>query len=315
MLDLSSPAKAILFGEHAVVYGSGAIAISLELRMRMRIAEAAETSVNGGSVAHPRHRYIRWAMENLWSGAGLDIRTTSEIPPASGLGSSAALSCCIAAGLRSFKERPDEREIAREAFEVEFNTQGGASPTDTSCSAHGKAILVSSAAKEGLLWTLGKNDRVWNIHHLDVPRLNLVVGYTRKPSVTPLQVQKVRKYYERSGFARDQIDEIASIVEEGISALSKGDVVRLGELMDRNHSCLSILGVNSKELQRLKDASDALSYGCKLTGAGGGGSVIALTDRPDEVCEAIRSRGGIPYPVTVAMEGTTVHDSSSGAGG
>ncbi|HOQ27095.1 MAG TPA: mevalonate kinase, partial [Methanomassiliicoccaceae archaeon] len=77
-------------------------------------------------------------------------------------------------------------------------------------------------------------------------------------------------------------------------------------LMTRDHNLLTILGVSSPELQRLVDAALPYSYGAKLTGAGGGGSMIALTDRPEKVVEAIQRRGGTPYVVRTGVDGVRV---------
>jgi len=304
MIEASAPAKAILFGEHAVVYGKPAIAAALDMRIRLRVRSSGASLVDGRGLKTRRNRYFRWALENLWDGGPLEITTSSEIPSASGLGSSAAVCTSLDAAFQMMRGVFDEEECARDSFEVEYNVQGSASPTDTSCSTHGKGILVSfEKGREDHLWSISKNDRTWHIHHLDIPRLTLVVGFTGRPSVTPVQVGKVAQYCGRSGFARETIDEIGELVLEGRRSLERGDKVEIGELMNKNHSLLSILGVNSKELQKLKDAADPHSYGVKLTGAGGGGSIIALTDRPREVAEAIERRGGAPFCVRVAEEG------------
>lgn len=62
--------------------------------------------------------------------------------------------------------------------------------------------------------------------------------------------------------------------------------------MDINHSLLDALGVGSEELSQLVWASRrAGAWGAKTTGAGGGGCMVAITDRPDDVAEAIESTG------------------------
>jgi len=307
MLEASSPAKAILFGEHAVVYGKPAIALSLDRRMVITLFPAKEPRVDGGRLIVRKHRYVKWAYENLWSGPTIALRTHSTIPTASGLGSSAALSCSVVAAFEFLEGNLSEETTARRAFEVEYNVQGKASPTDTSSSAHGNGILLSSDVREDHLWSITKGDTTWNIHHIEPPELSLVVGYTRRPSITPIQVNKVRSYYDRSGFARETIDEIGDLVEDGYRALRDKDIVKLGELMDRNHSLLTILGVTSKELDKLREAAGPLSFGTKLTGAGGGGSMIALTEKPDEVSAAIKKRGGIPFMVKTSRTGTRVN--------
>ena len=84
---------------------------------------------------------------------------------------------------------------------------------------------------------------------------------------------------------------------EGGKALKANDVERLGRLMTEDHKLLSILGVSCDALNKLVNASLPYSYGAKLTGSGGGGCMVALTDEPEKVCEAIASRGGTPYIV------------------
>ncbi len=143
----------------------------------------------------------------------------------------------------------------------------------------------------------------WNIHHLDVPPLDIVIGYTGKGAATGPLVENVRRLHSRYELARDAVSEIGVIAEEARRRLSENDVVRIGELMDRNQKMLSLIGVSSRDIENLIDAVRPFSYGCKLTGAGGGGSIISLTDRPKKVEEAIRKRGFIPYVARLGNHG------------
>ena len=56
-------------------------------------------------------------------------------------------------------------------------------------------------------------------------------------------------------------------------------------------------------MDRLVEAALPYSYGAKLTGSGGGGSMIALTDRPEQVAEAIKNKGGTPFIVHTGVPG------------
>src|SRR5659263_426940 len=67
----------------------------------------------------------------------------------------------------------------------------------------------------------------------------------------------------------------------------------LGKLMNVNHGLLDALGVCTMELSALVYAArNSGAYGAKLTGAGGGGCMVALTDSPREVANAIEKARG-----------------------
>jgi mevalonate kinase len=305
----SSPGKVILFGEHAVVYGEPAIALAVSRRFHMQVEEAGGGKVHrvdGHKMTEAYHSYFKYAVDNYWEGGPLDIRTRSEIPSSSGMGSSAALTTSLMGCLveLSGESLGDERErIARQSFATEYGVQGRASPTDTSTATMGMGILLAKEPSEGLLWHIERGGAEWYIHSVDVPQLTIVVGFTGLKGNTGELVAKVRRYWDSNTFAKETVSEIGELTMRGVQALRDGDTERIGRLMDRNHQLLTILGVNHPKLQRLIDAVRPYSFGAKLTGAGGGGSMIALTEEPDRVSQAIEAMGGTPFIAEIGAPG------------
>jgi hydroxymethylglutaryl-CoA reductase len=76
-------------------------------------------------------------------------------------------------------------------------------------------------------------------------------------------------------------------------ALEGGDWETLGALMDAGQGLLNGFGVSTPILERMiGTARGAGALGAKLSGAGGGGAIIALApERSSEVAEALRTAG------------------------
>lgn len=303
MSTFSAPGKMILFGEHAVVFGKPALAIAIDRRITSTVRDSEQYGVNGHPMKKRHHAYISAALDQAWNGPPVAVETASQIPSGSGLGSSAAVSVSCVAALLARKGKVVPEDVARRAFEVELTVQGRASPTDTSVSTHGQAVLVSPERSDGFLWRIEKGERAWNIHHRDTPELTFVVGYTGIHAATGPLVEGVRKLVESSEDARRAVDRIGEITAEGVDALGRKDRRRLGELMRENHSLLNSLGVGHPSLDALVQACSGDAFGAKLTGAGGGGSMIALTDDPSGVARAISAAGGRPFIVRTGCDG------------
>lgn len=309
MAEASAPGKAILLGEHAVVYGEPAIAVALDLRTRVRV-EGRGTSimVNGEPLQDklqlPHVHHALALTGEPWG--PLDVRIASDVPKSAGLGSSAALSSALVGALLAHKGIPlQPSEVARLAFEVEFGVQEGrASPTDTSTSVAGGAVLVDGAPGPGLLWSLGRAGTNWHLHRLPVPHLTLVVGFSGERAPTGAMVARVAEVVRAQGSGR--VRELGELARQGAKALADGDLAALGQLMDRAHEGLRALGVSTPRLDELVEAARPHSHGAKLTGAGGGGSIVALTDAPEEVARALAARGCQPIVAPVTTRGLEV---------
>ena len=315
----TAPAKAILFGEHAVLYGAPAIAVAVDLRAKVTLNDADEWRLNGQPLDPSENPHlsslIRWASaENHPQ----DIHVVSEIPIASGLGSSAALCASIGAlleGTPSSKER-----IARAAHSSEAEAQGGrASPVDTSTVTLGGAVVVSNDQWPGIehCWDVDLSgpdgDRHWAIHSLSLsPQLKsipLVIGSTGRGSSTAKMVASVAARMHESDF-RASMDRLVTCAEDSIHLLLEGDPISIGEAMNRCHVLLREIGVSSPEIEALIEAALPYSLGAKMTGAGGGGCILALTQDPDSCAHAIRCAGGEAFITTMGAEGVRIENFS-----
>jgi hydroxymethylglutaryl-CoA reductase len=107
-------------------------------------------------------------------------------------------------------------------------------------------------------------------------------------------VAGVRRRYERNEALYETIfNEIDQISVAGAAALRDGDYEHLGALMNVCHGFLNAIEVSTPDLERMVAiARDAGAVGAKLTGAGGGGSIVALCPgKVAEVAGALRGAG------------------------
>ncbi|WP_137288387.1 mevalonate kinase [Natronorubrum halophilum] len=301
----SAPGKVYLFGEHAVVYGEPAVPCAIEVRARVGVEQRADSKLRihaedlsldgftveyGGTADGPPDvdvqeslltaamGYVDGAIEQVRDvtgegDIGFDVTIESDIPLGAGLGSSAAVAvAAIDAGTRELGTTLDVSELAERAYQTEYEVQGGqASRADTFCSATGGAVRVEGD----------------DCRSLEAPDLPIVIGFDGGAGDTGELVAGVRSLREEYEFAADTVESIGDIVRNGEEALAAGDIEELGRLMNFNHGLLSALGVSSRSLDSMVWAArDAGADGAKLTGAGGGGCMVAL-DESDEAETAL----------------------------
>ncbi len=283
MITCSAPGKIYLFGEHAVVYGEPAIACAIELRTRVR-AEKSDSITISSNIAttgldYEVHPYVSSAIKKS-GGMNVSIDIASDLPVGSGLGSSAAVTVATLAAINlEFALGYSSEEIAKMGHEIEKEVQGAASPTDTFVSTFGGVVKIPSRKRMKPL------------------ECGIVIGNTNK-GATP---KKTAKLVKQVAMLREEYPEmidpiiktIGSFARKGEVLISGKDYVSLGKLMNVNHGLLDALGVGTTELSSLVYAArEAGAYGAKITGAGGGGCMVALTDSPLEVASAIEKAGG-----------------------
>lgn len=323
----SAPGKVILFGEHAVVYGHPAIAAAIDQRTAVEVNCCGDrVTVNGFRIHERFHSYLMTAVHQVWKRPDpVRLQTEGGVPSASGTGSSAALTVAAVGALRRLQGLDDLPGLARDSFLVERTTQGGGSPTDTSTAAAGGAIAIASAREPpgvgdtlwDIAWDLPGEERAWRVERIAMPPITVVVGNSGIKGRTDEQVSKVAHAARKNALVRDRLAEIGALTREAVPAIRRGDWVAVGQSMDRNHSALHTLGVNHPAVQALVEAARAApgTLGAKLTGAGGGGSMVAISDNPEAAARAVREAGGTAYVVRLGGPGAMWHDSLEDAVG
>ncbi len=289
--------KIILLGEHSVVYGRRAIAAPIHLAIQARIEDMAE----GIDLIIPRWsieqrldfnakrppsftRSLARVLESLGlSGRGMRIEVFPNVPRAMGLGGSAALAVAVLRALdRHFTLGLSDERINELAFECEKVAHGTPSGLDNTLATFGEFMLYRS----------GEHAERRSIV-VDEP-LSMVIGLSGVESLTARTVARVREAWQRNPGLYERIfNEIDSLVGVGMDALENKDYETLGETMNINQGLLNAMQVSSCELEELVQiARRHGALGAKLTGGGGGGSIIALCpDSAPQVARAIRESG------------------------
>lgn len=289
-VQASAAGKVIITGEHSVVYGMPALAASINLRSTAIVNRIAtqEIIIKAPDIRSKRG-YTFAEIDNILTTPqdgkldgmalvayktlqkfaanpqfGVEIALSSTIPVSAGLGSSAAIAAATAAAVYGlFDSNIEPAVISELAFESEKVVHGNPSGIDNLISSYGGFLRY-----EGGKHTL-----------LDVQStIPLIIANTKIPRNTKDLVAKVGIYKEEfPEIMQAVLDSMGILTNRFEQLLMTKDLQTLGTLMNINQGLLDAIGVNHQRLSEyIWTARDAGALGAKLTGAGGGGCMIAI---------------------------------------
>jgi len=274
----SAAGKVILLGEHGVVYGRHALALPIPDAVGVVLTEAPSLSHDLPDAFVDRLLAELGVTQTSWR---IDIQ--SRLPFGKGLGSSAAVAVAIA---RAFDATLglalDDERINAIAFECEKLAHGTPSGVDNTLATYARPMLF-------------RNDGGLHFQFLEPAEAPpVVVAWGEETGSTKEMVGGVRDRYSAAPERFDAIfDQMDGLSREGARLLRDGDWRGLGTLMNLCQGLLNAIGVSTPELERMiAMARQNGAAGAKLTGAGGGGSIVALCPgRVAEVADALRRCG------------------------
>ncbi len=287
-------AKVILFGEHAVVHGQPALAAALDVAVRATHRAGPDLHVqlddltfypDDGTRLGEALAALLEALNASETGA---VRLSSTIPPGAGLGSSAAMAVALARHWAPDAGLPAVLGAARK-WECVFHSNP--SGVDHTTSAMGGVLRFQRGADP-------------EFQAVSIRPLPLVIAQVEAGADTGRMVDGVRdRLRRRPGPLTAALTLLGACTREALPALVEGDIDAVGELMDVAHGGLAAIGVSTASLDRACHIARAAgAKGAKLTGAGGGGCVIAACQpqQQAEVAQALEAAGALRVLVTQA---------------
>jgi len=194
---------------------------------------------------------------------GLDFEADARIPSRAGVGSSAALAVALAQAAARATGREDRATIDGAVADAESIFHGTPSGID------------AAAAASGAVGRFTRADGWQRVRVLQT--MTICVGLSGRPRDTAAQVAAVARLRERMPATNDVLALLGRLAGDAEAALASGDIDGLGRILDAAHGLLAALRLSSPELDALVHGARAAgAIGAKLTGAGGGGAVIAL---------------------------------------
>ena len=275
----SAPGNLMILGEHAVLHGRRALACAVDRRISVTLQPRLDRVIRIDSVlgAHTvalddlkptsPFQFVLAVLSALHSHLdhGFNILIESEFSDTIGLGSSAAVTVAMTAGIRSFLGFSVTHEVLHEQSLTSIRSiQGLASGTDAAASIWGGVVAYRAEPRE-----------YTKLSH-QIP-ISVVYSGFKTPTVDVINLVESRRQKNKDDFEQ-MFDRIDESVGEAIEAVERQDWQRLGAILDENQTIMSRMGVSTQELNdiltRMRDHPNLL--GAKISGSGLGDCILGL---------------------------------------
>ena len=126
---------------------------------------------------------------------------------------------------------------------------------------------------------------------------------------TDVVVSRVNEFKNKNEEAFSELcEEEGNLITKAVNSLQTFDLEIIGKCMSQNQIFLERIGVSNDLLLEIVKLIEKETFGAKITGAGDGGCVIALTEKSkkDSVVQNM-SQKYETYPITIEKTGMQVN--------
>lgn len=339
MVTISAPGKCIIIGEHAAVYGKPAILGAIGLRTFVCAEESREVKyhdkrfdtealsfdleevektthdtkniwqecnekknfselfkfIKQNRYSNYRKAAVGIALEKLKIENGVSVTIEGDLPVGSGLGSSASLSVALPKAFSVLYGKGTETEkINQIAFELEKIIHGTPSGGDNSACCYGGLIWFKKAKPKNEIISL-KKEVPYSLGNF----LIVYSGDTNRP--TGELVQQVRDLDEH---LRDKtMEKIENLTNKFLGALKNKNYNKIKEIINETQRNLSDLTISTKDIDKICSSVVEIGGAAKLSGAGGGGTVLCYHRNKEKLKGVVDSLGYKYWDTELAAEG------------
>ena len=248
-------------------------------------------------------------VERFNGGKALALRmfTRCDAPPGSGLGSSSTLVVAMVQAYMDWLRLPlGEYDVARLAFEVERLRlkQAGGRQDQYAAAFGGVNFMEFHPGEHVVINPLRVKDWIMNEFESSLVLYNSSVSRVSS-SIIDEQASRVLDHNKSAIDATDSIKDDALKMKD---SLLKGDLERVGEILNRSWNSKKLLASsisNSSLDETIIAARRAGAYAAKISGAGGGGFMMFLVEpsRRLEVESVLAKRDGKLLPFRFSPRG------------
>ena len=306
-----APGKIILFGEHFVVYNNRAILCAIN-KYAIVTSEKTNTdnilissSLGQASIQkdqdvdkvekkfRPFFYIAKQAIAKNNFDKGISIKIESEIPIGAGLGSSSA--CCVAAAasILNLFNNTNKKEILELAIQAEKTIFPNSSGADCTVSVYGG--IIEYQREKDFLKIDTENE------------FNFLIIDSEQVHATDKVVGRVKKFKEENeNIFSELCSEEERLITKALDSLKNNDLETIGKCMAQNQIYLEQIGVSNDILLSITKEIEKITFGAKITGAGDGGCIIALTQKDDDLSEYVNTTKYQTHKVSIQKIGMQV---------